>query len=185
MFRWKQIVGTAAVALISYIYSPLKEHALNYYAIRWYSDQDSATRTAQVRLRNLTSNAGMPINVSVGGSGSKIKDFDYADPGDGPRLRYLDSARHSETLRQFDRSLKRPILLDEHLASANLGDIEDELEGAALDQSVPRKHRAPDMLQQMTLSNHLVWLEQCRVQSPTAHPCCMERAWEKWEYMLR
>jgi hypothetical protein len=185
MFRWKQIVGTTTVALISYVYSPLKEHALNYYAVRWYSGQDRAMRTASVRVRNLTSNAGLPVTVSVGGLGSKIIDFDYADPGDGPRLRYLDSARHSETLRQFDRSLRRPMLLDEHLASANLGDIEDELKVAAFDQSVPRGHRGPDLLAQMTFSNHLLWLEQCRMQSPAAHPCCMERAWEKWEYVLR
>ncbi len=185
MFRWKQIVGAIAVPIIVYAYSPLKEHALNHYAIRWCSDQDSSTRTARVRVRNLTSDAGMPITVRLGGSGSKIQDFDYADPWDGPPTRYLNSARHSETLRQFDLSLKHPILLDEHLASVTLGDVEDQLEAAALDQSVPRKHRTSDLLKEMTLPNHLLWLEECRVQPPSAHPCCMERAWEKWEYMLR
>ncbi|MGB2607178.1 MAG: hypothetical protein WBC78_26470, partial [Candidatus Sulfotelmatobacter sp.] len=126
MFRWKQIVGAIAVPIIVYAYSPLKEHALNHYAIRWCSDQDSSTRTARVRVRNLTSDAGMPITVRLGGSGSKIQDFDYADPWDGPPTRYLNSARHSETLRQFDLSLKHPILLDEHLASVTLGDVEDQ-----------------------------------------------------------
>ena len=122
----------------------------------------------------------MPITVRIGDSDLKIQNFEYADPWDGPRIRYLSLARHSETLRQFDLSLKRPLLLDEHLVSASLQDIEDELEAAALDRSVPRLHRTSDLLKEMTFPNHLLWLEQCRVQSPASHPCCMERAWEKW-----
>jgi hypothetical protein len=185
VLRWKQIVGVIAVPLVVYIYSPLKEHALNHYAIRWYFDQNEALRSARVRIRNLSSQVAMPITVRLGGSESKIQDFDYADPYDVPGIRYLNSARHSETLQQFDRSLKRPILLDEHLASTTLGDVEDELESAAIDASIPAKHRTPDLVKEMTLSNHLLWLEQCRIQPRLAHPCCMERAWEKWEYMLR
>jgi hypothetical protein len=185
MFRWKQLVGVTVVPLIVYAYSPLKEHALNHYAIRWYYDQNSSKRTADVRVRNLSSDTSMPITVRIGDSDLKIQNFEYADPWDGPRIRYLSSARHSETLRQFDLSLKRPLLLDEHLVSASLQDIEDELEAAALDRSLPKLHRTSDLLKEMTFPNHLLWLEQCRVQSPASHPCCMERAWEKWEYMLR
>jgi hypothetical protein len=189
MFRWKQIVGAVVVPLVVYAYSPLKEHALNHYAIRWYLEQDPNTRSARVRVRNLYSAANMPITVHLGGAGSRIQDFDYADPWDGGEIRYLNSARHAETLRQFSRSLKHPILLDEHLATSTLGDVEDELEVAALEESVPRKHRKKhgiaELLKEMTFPNHLLWLEECRVQNPAAHPCCMERAWEKWEYMLR
>jgi hypothetical protein len=189
MFRWKQIVGAVVVPLVVYAYSPLKEHALNHYAIRGYLEKDPKTRSARVRVRNLYSAANMPITVHLGGTGSKIQDFDYADPWDGGEIRYLNSTRHSETLRQYARSLKHPLLLDEHLASSTLGDVEDELEVAALDESVPKRHGkkygTADLLKEMTVPNHLLWLEECRVKNPAAHPCCMERAWEKWEYMLR
>jgi hypothetical protein len=185
MLRWKQVLGAIFVPLVVYAYSPVKEHVFDYYATRWYHHKNPSDRTTRVRVRNLSSGASLPITVRLGDSKSKIADFEYADPWDGPRVRYLNSTRHSETLRQFDLSLKRPILLDEHLVTSSLEDIEGELKTAALDRSVPSRLKTADLLKEMTFPNHLLWLEQCRLQSPSAHPCCMERAWEKWEYILR
>ena len=142
-------------------------------------------RTVRIRVHNLSSDLSLPVTERLENPDAKIADFDYADPWDGPQTRYLSTARHSETLRQFDLLLKRPILLDEHLVASSLEDIEDELEEATLNRSVPKRHKTSELLKEMTFPNHLLWLEQCRVQSPAAHPCCMERAWEKWEYILR
>ena len=173
------------VPLIVYVYSPVKEHVLNHYATRWCQEQSLSDRTVRIRVHNLSSDPSLPVTVRLENPDAKIADFDYADPWDGPQTRYLSTARHSETLRQFDLLLKRPILLDEHLVASSLEDIEDELEEATLNRSVPKRHKTSELLKEMTFPNHLLWLEQCRVQSPAAHPCCMERAWEKWEYILR
>jgi hypothetical protein len=185
MLRWKQLVGATVVPLVVYAYSPVKEHVLEHYATRWDQQLDLRTRSVRIRIHNVSSAGALPVTVRLQSPGSKIADFEYADPWDGPPISYLSTARHSETLQRFDASLKRPIMLDEHLASFSLQDIEDELEAAAVDRSIPVKHRRPYLVEEMTLPNHLLWLEECRVSSPSAHPCCMERAWEMWEYMLR
>ncbi len=185
MLRWKQVLGATFVPLIVYVYSPVKEHVLNHYATRWSQEQNLSDRTVSIRVHNLSSVDALPIAIRFQNADAKIADFEYSEPWDGPRISYLSTARHSETLHQFDLSLRRPVLLDEHMASSSLEDIEDELETAALDRSVPKRHKTSDLLKEMTLANHRLWLEQCPVQSPSAHPCCMERAWETWEYILR
>ena len=172
------------IPILVYVYSPIREHVVNHYALRWYVQQNSSDRSVRIRVHNLSSNVSLPITLKAEYPGSKIIEFEYSDPWDGPRISSLKTARHSEILRQFGLSLKKPILLDEHLIPSSLEEIEDELQGAVLVLSLPQSHGKPGPTSPMTLDNHLVWVEQCR-KSESAHSCYLERAWENWEYMLR
>src|SRR5579864_1743413 len=184
MLSWKRLLLGTTLPLMVYLYSPIKEHVVDRYAIRWYVQQNSSDRSVRIRIHNLSSNISLPITIEVESPGAKVIDFDYADPWNGPQICSLGTARRSQILRQFDLSTKSPILLDEHLVTSTLEDIEDQLEDAVLVRTVPRNRRKQIGKEDMTFQNHLLWLEQCRTQSPAAYPCYMERAWENWASVI-
>ncbi len=55
---------------------------------------------------------------------------------DGGEIRYLNAARHSETLRQFTRSLKHPILLDEQAEPVSTIVLERDVNGELASHAV-------------------------------------------------
>jgi hypothetical protein len=185
MFRWKTLLGAILASSAVYAYSPIWNHVAGHYATRWWYQAHQATRTVEIRIHNVSSVLALPVTVRIRGDNPSIENVAYADPHDGPFIDYLSTVRHSESLRQFDHLLKRPIMLDEHSLLISLEDIETELKSAVLERNVPRQHDTPALLQQMTFANHQKWLLQCQLLPHAAHPCCMERAWEEWEYLLR
>jgi hypothetical protein len=183
MVSWKRVLLVIALPALTYIYSPVKDHIVSHYALRWYIEQSASNRSVQVRIHNLSSNASLPISLRAEYPKSKLIDFEYSDPWNGPRISSLKIARHSGLLRQFDLSLKQQLLLDEHIIPSSLEEIESELQGAVLTRN-PSLRKTSVSSQPMTFEKHLEWLAHCR-NPQSAYPCDVERAWENWEYLLR
>lgn len=183
--RWTKILIAVMAALLTYVTHPVETFVVNYYKLRWFVSSDSSQRTATVAIRNSGDKSSDPISVSVKNSSGEVTDLEYAVPRFGSHFSYLNMAMHSEPFRQFSASPTNRILLDEHIHDSSLKGLEEGLEDAILATTVPHSLDLPVARAQMTLANHLSWLQQCADPRVSRHPCCLERAWEKWEYMLR
>lgn len=183
--RLTKIVIAVMVSFLTYVTHPLETFVVNYYKLRWFVGSDSSHRTATVAIRNSSDKSSDPISVSVKNSSGEVTDLEYAVPRVGSHFSYLNMAMHSEPFRQFSASPRNRILLDEHIHDPSLKGLEDGLQDAILATTVPHSLRQSVARGDMTLANHLLWLQQCADSRANRHPCCLERAWEKWEYMLR
>lgn len=183
--RWTKILAALLAGLLTYVTHPIETFVVNYYKLRWYVASDSAERTATIAIRNTGEKSSGPISISVVNSSGEVTDLEYAAPYAGAHFSYLNMAMHTEPVRQFSSSSRNRILLDEHIHDPSLQGMEDGLEDAILAATVPHSSRHRVARAQLTFANHRLWLQQCADPQADRHPCCLERAWEKWEYMLR